>query len=180
MHSDNKDPGLTPQIWLIGPWEMWLYYQISNFQTFINYRYLEPFQWNCPQVNAARPHWWLVKTGPGDIQGPPLLTLKVFGRKHGCDTNDFLHTMTPIRFHTKMCNYHGNDFVMVSNSQKGWTIARFSLKLFSGETLYCNSRSSPDVGYNTIVYKKRVSHMMIDWSSLLSHFWFSIIKYNIW
>ena len=32
-------------------------------------RYLEHFLWNCPQVNATRPHWWLVNIGAGNGSG---------------------------------------------------------------------------------------------------------------
>ena len=33
---------------------------LTNFQTHIKDGYFEHFQWNCPQVNAAKPHWWEV------------------------------------------------------------------------------------------------------------------------
>ena len=33
------------------------------FKLYIKNRYLEHFLWNCPQVNATRPHWWLVNIG---------------------------------------------------------------------------------------------------------------------
>ena len=45
---------------------MWLYFQISNFQTQIKDRNLKDFLWNCPQVNATRPHCCLVNIGSGN------------------------------------------------------------------------------------------------------------------
>ena len=45
-----------------------------QFQTPIKDRYLEHFLWYCPQVNATRPHWWVVNTGSGMPPGNrPLL-----------------------------------------------------------------------------------------------------------
>ena len=37
----------------------------SKFQIHIKLRYLEDFLWNCPQVDATRPHRWLVNIGSG-------------------------------------------------------------------------------------------------------------------
>ena len=54
---------------LIGLWEIWLWYKISNFQTPIKHRYLEHFFFFCeiaPQVNAKRSHWWSVIFGSGN------------------------------------------------------------------------------------------------------------------
>ena len=46
-------------------WEVQLYSWSSNFQTHIKDQYLEHVISTCPQVNARRPHWWLVKIGLG-------------------------------------------------------------------------------------------------------------------
>ena len=40
------------------------------FQTHIKDRYLEHFLWNCPQLNAASPHSWLVNIGLGNSLVP--------------------------------------------------------------------------------------------------------------
>ena len=52
--------------WSCGLWQMWRKYQNSNVQVHIKGRYLEHLLWNCLQLNATRPHWWLVNTGSGD------------------------------------------------------------------------------------------------------------------
>ena len=41
---------------------IWYY----NFQTHIKERYLEYSLWNCLQVNATRPYWWLVNISSGN------------------------------------------------------------------------------------------------------------------
>ena len=37
--------------------------EIILFQTHIKDRYLEHLTWNCPQMNATGPHWWLGNIG---------------------------------------------------------------------------------------------------------------------
>ena len=39
----------------------------SNFQV-ISKRYIGHSLWTCPQVNTAKPHWWLVNIGSGRQQ----------------------------------------------------------------------------------------------------------------
>ena len=45
---------------------MRLQFQISSFQTHIQNKHLEYFLWNCPRVNATRPHLCLVRTDSGN------------------------------------------------------------------------------------------------------------------
>ena len=46
--------------------DMIIWSGISNFQTNIKGRYLGHFLWNCPQVKATRPFWWLINIGSGN------------------------------------------------------------------------------------------------------------------
>ena len=55
--------GQGPSHWLIDTWEIRLWSSIRN-------RYLGYFLWYCPQVNAARPYWWLVNIGSGNGMVP--------------------------------------------------------------------------------------------------------------
>ena len=57
------------EIELIGPWNICGYsLKLIFFSIWYNLknRCPEQFLWNCPQVNATRPHWWLVNIGPGN------------------------------------------------------------------------------------------------------------------
>ena len=44
--------------WLIAPWEIQLYSQISDFPTHIKVRYLEDFLWNCHKTSPKISQYW--------------------------------------------------------------------------------------------------------------------------
>ena len=52
------------EIQLIGPWESWIKFQISNFQTNFSDWWLKFLLWNCSHI--TRPHWWWVSIGSGN------------------------------------------------------------------------------------------------------------------
>ena len=56
------------------PSGMWLYFQISYFQTRNKDRCYEHFLWNCPLVNATRHHKWFT-IGPGNGLVPSLMII---------------------------------------------------------------------------------------------------------
>ena len=43
---------------LIGPWEIWIKFYISNFQANFFYWWLSHLLWNCSQMNITGPYWW--------------------------------------------------------------------------------------------------------------------------
>ena len=50
------------------------YLKFKIFETQMKVRYLEHFLWNCPHVNATRPHWWVVNIGAGNGLVPSGIT----------------------------------------------------------------------------------------------------------
>ena len=54
----------------LAPGRCCCYSKFVIIQIHIKYRYLDHFLWNCPQVNAIRPYWWLVNFGSGNGSVP--------------------------------------------------------------------------------------------------------------
>ena len=64
----------TKPYWYLTHWpqrDVAVIFNFSHFQTHIKDRYLEHSMWNCTEVNATRPHWWLVNISSGnDLMQP--------------------------------------------------------------------------------------------------------------
>ena len=43
--------------WLIGPWEILINFQTSNFQVNFNDWWMRDLLWNCPPMNVTGPYW---------------------------------------------------------------------------------------------------------------------------
>ena len=43
---------------LIGPWKIWMKFQVLNFLDNFSDWWLSYLLWTCPQMNVTRPYWW--------------------------------------------------------------------------------------------------------------------------
>ena len=61
---------LQAEVWRVSlihcSWEIWLKFQLSNFQAKLSNSWLRYLLWYYPHVIVTAPHWWLVNIGSGN------------------------------------------------------------------------------------------------------------------